>query len=134
MIKTSNMHEKVGVFIEKARYQADKIVMDRKIKSEGRERRYRKWLEHPTRKGKEIELLDYDTLIKMRNRFLKIMLVCFLCTSVQTVFFLDSMLDIIGGIVYIALALMGFAHIFMTASIDWSIYRRWGNKKSFMDW
>jgi len=134
MVKTLYLHEKVGVFMEKARFYADKIVMNRKIKRIRYEKRYRRWLEHPTRKGKEIELLDYDTLVKMRNRFLKILLICFIITSLQTIFFLNTMGDIIGGVIYIALALMGFAHLFMTASIDWSIYRRWGNKKSFMDW
>jgi len=135
MVKGSKLHEKVGVYVEKARFYSDKVVMDRKIKKELREKRYRRWLEHPrTKKGKEIHLMSYDDLIKMRNRFSKILLICFTITSLQTIFLLNTTATTIGGAIYLGVSLMGFAHIYMASAIDWSIYRRWGNKKSFLDW
>ena len=130
-----DIHVKRGVFIEKARYYSDKIIRDKEIKKIRREKHYRKWLKDPhNKKGKKIRLLSYKELIKMRKRFLIILLICFSCCSIQTIFLLHSLQEEIGGAIFLGLSLMGFAHMYMTAAIDWSIYRRWGNKKSFLDW
>jgi hypothetical protein len=135
MPKGNNIHGKWGVFVEKARYYSDKFIMDRKIKRIRREKGYRRWLQNPrNRKGKPINLMTYKELRKMRNRFLYILWICFTITSIQTTFLYYTTADVIGGGIFLGVSLMGFAHIYMAASVDWSIYRRWGNKKSFLDW
>lgn len=136
MSKTRFIHEKPSGFIEKARELQYNIEENRKKKKIDKEKRYRAWLKNPkTKKGKQIKLLSLPELVKMKNRFAIITLISWLIASLCTTVFLEYLLEYVAFIgIFLGTGLMGFAHAIMYLSVDWSIYRRFGNEKSFFDW
>ena len=136
MSKTRFIHEKPSGFIEKARELQYNIEENRKKKKIDKEKRYRAWLKNPkTKKGKQIKLLSLPELVKMKNRFAIITLISWLIASLCTTVFLEYLLEYVAFIgIFLGTGLIGFAHAIMYLSVDWSIYRRFGNEKSFFDW
>ena len=142
-------------FIEKGWDLQYRIEDWYKERRERKERNYREWLKNPTRRGKPIELPTMKELKRIRNRFLKITVVCWLIISMQTVFFLDTIIGseknesdepyipnpyvkpkrnwklLIGNAIFISCGLIGFAHVFLAAGIDFAIYRRFGKENGF---
>jgi len=123
-------------FLEKARYYADKIDKDRQIKREIREKKYRRWLKNPiNKKGKKRYLPPLKDLKKQRNRFWAITFVLWLENTIHVCFFLQSMMENpVSNVIFLCCNLIGVAHVFLGAGIDYAIYRRFGAEKSFLPW
>jgi len=123
--------------VQRLRDYSDQIADRHRRKKEWKEIRYREWLKNPTRKGKEIKLLTYEELRKMRNRFLYIAFICWMI-GCSYVFFLWNQIFSSGDIgkitnaTWMCFMLIGFAHIFLAAGIDYAIYRRWGDDRSLI--
>ena len=130
-------YKKNTTFLERMRIKQNEIVDGHRNKKRMKEIQYREWLENPTRRGKPIVLLTYEELRKMRNRFLKITYVCwFIGVAYMFIFWNgmvagDEMAKVYNAF-WLAVMLIGFAHVFLAGGIDYAIYKRWKDNKSFL--
>lgn len=137
-------------FIQKGRILQTKIRVNREIKRQIKQHRYKLFLQNPKR-----HLPSYRTLNKWRTRLIVSGVVCLAIISIQGVFFRQTiywskppmvhkyqeehipiemyiksflqLLPFINGFLFMVF-------MYLATCFDWVIYRRWGHDRSIIHW
>jgi chromatin segregation and condensation protein Rec8/ScpA/Scc1 (kleisin family) len=136
----------------KQKIQADRIRTYFSVRKEIKAHRYKIFLQNPrNKKGKSIELPTYEHLKHRRKQHFILGMICLMIISCQTIFFYEttslfpieknqyqpSLTDIIHAFTEEMPVIIGFLAIMFLSfagMYDFVIYRRWGLKKSIIDW
>lgn len=116
-------------FIEKERIRLETRSKNREQRRIDKERRYRAWLEKPTR-----PLPSYERLAKWRRILAYASFISITCCSIEVLFFYYTCWigDYGYPIIFISL---GWIFGGLAAMFDYSIYKRWEGKKIyFLNW
>jgi len=112
-----------------------RYIINRDIKKQVKEQRYRAFLQNPTR-----PLPGYKSLVKVRTIMVY---VCFLCISlpcIQIIFFYNTIITNIGWIFPSLCGTIAWFMVNFAVNIDYVIYKRWGyldcfpKKQTLINW
>lgn len=115
--------------IEKARIYQNNLENKWFLKKIDKEQRYCEFLSNPTR-----PLPSLRSLVKWRSRFAYAS-ICSVAMQYILIYFLNVRIySKAFDMVIIFGFLISFSLLVFAGAFDWSIYRRFGNEKSFIDW
>ena len=125
------MIENNDSFVNKMRTLQNNIENHYKQRKTLKEQRYRAFLKNPQR-----TLPDYQTLARWRKKLFLAALLSLAPSALGTFFLFDMMYIDYYGFISIPV-FCGSAFLIIgcfAATVDYVIYRRWGNQKTFIHW